>query len=789
MRLLVLAAYRSDGLPRDHLIRRVRYDLRRAGRLEEVVLSPLPQEETGSLIEEVLGVPAAPSLVDAVHDRTQGLPFFVEELGRALTVTGGLVEGSAGLELVETAEVPIPDTVRDAVLVGVSDLSEEARAAADAAAVAGETVDLDVIAEISSAAGVGELIESGVVVETGPALGAFRHALTREALYADVPWLRRRGLHRTLAEALEEKGAGSSEIASHWVGAREPARAREALLVADEEFRKLHAYRDAARSARQALELWPEGEDEQRRLECLESYAGSAERSGQLAEAARAWREICDLRAAAGGEPLARAQRGLAAVHELRGDREAAFTAREAAAAAYSADGCSAEAAVERLAMANYLRAGADYSAAIELTRAAVADADQAARLDLRARALGLEGVARAKRGESEAGLEAVQSGLSLALEHDMTPVAAELYQRLSLVLYDGADYRQAQEALDNALGLCRADDTGTAVACVTCMVYVLRECGEWDEALKLGRELISSDTAVWVAQGLVGAIHGYQGKLTSARRLLSSSLATASKVGHFNMSVDTTAGLAWVAAAEGDREEAAGHCRAVLARWEGSEDKHYAVRGLRWSAAHFAREGDLGGAHACSEALASIASDTARAEALAALGHALGETALANGDPDGAAEQLRQAVDLHRSLDIPFERAEIELRAGVALGAAGEREPALEALGEAYRTFRRLGARPMATEAALEVKKLGESVAGRLGKRGAADADGAGLTRRELEVVRLVAVGRTNREIAEGLVLSPRTVDMHVRNVLRKLDCRSRAAAAHRAGELGLLA
>ena len=55
MRLLVLAAYRSDGLARDHLIRRVRHDLRRAGRLEEVVLSPLGREETGYLIEEVLG--------------------------------------------------------------------------------------------------------------------------------------------------------------------------------------------------------------------------------------------------------------------------------------------------------------------------------------------------------------------------------------------------------------------------------------------------------------------------------------------------------------------------------------------------------------------------------------------------------------------------------------------------------------------------------------------------------------------------------------------------------------
>ena len=89
---------------------------------------------------------------------------------------------------------------------------------------------------------------------------------------------------------------------------------------------------------------------------------------------------------------------------------------------------------------------------------------------------------------------------------------------------------------------------------------------------------------------------------------------------------------------------------------------------------------------------------------------------------------------------------------------------------------------------AAREVAALGESVAQRLGGRAAADADGVQLTRRELEVLRLVAVGRTNREIAQELFLSPRTVDMHVRNLLGKLDCRSRVEASHRAGELGLL-
>jgi DNA-binding NarL/FixJ family response regulator len=60
--------------------------------------------------------------------------------------------------------------------------------------------------------------------------------------------------------------------------------------------------------------------------------------------------------------------------------------------------------------------------------------------------------------------------------------------------------------------------------------------------------------------------------------------------------------------------------------------------------------------------------------------------------------------------------------------------------------------------------------------------------SRRDSEVLRLVAVGRTNREVAQELFLSQRTVDMHVRNILRKLDCRSRVEAAHRAGELGLV-
>jgi DNA-binding NarL/FixJ family response regulator len=684
----------------------------------------------------------------------------------------------------------VPDSVREAVLVGISGLSAEAHEAAETAGVIGRQVDLDLAAEFAPVAGLAELVEAGLLVEGEPGSAAFRHALARETLYEEVPWIRCRNLHRQLAESLEANGGPSLEIAIHWRGAGNDARSREALLAAAQDSEAVHAHRDAMRAAREALELWPEDGTEELRTETLQRYGRCAELVGELGEATKAWRELA-ARADHRGNRLeyAEAQRRLAAVYDLGGERDQAFAARRLAAEAFADAARPADAALERLAMADHHRRGARYGEAIELARLAAAEARAAERVDLDARILGLQGVVEAKGGDFEQGLESVRTGLALALEHDLTPVAAELYQRLSLVLYDGADYRQAEEALDTALDLCRTDgDAGTEVACVTCLVYVLRERGEWSRAAELGRELIDSDSAVWVAEGLVGAIHAFEGKYGVARRMLGASRAVSSSVGHYNMYIDSTTSLAIVAAAEGLEDEAAGRCRELLARWEESDDHHYAVWGIRWAVSWFARQGRREDAQLYAAALGKMASEGGHDDAVAALAQAVGELALLEGDAGGAAESFSRAVELHRNLAIPHERAQVELRAGVALAAAGEREEALERLCDSYRCAAKLGARPLAAAAAKEVAGLGESVAQRLGSRAAAAAGGVQLTRRELEVLRHVAIGRTNREIAQDLFISQRTVDMHVRNLLGKLDCRSRVEASHRAGELGLL-
>ena len=252
-------------------------------------------------------------------------------------------------------------------------------------------------------------------------------------------------------------------------------------------------------------------------------------------------------------------------------------------------------------------------------------------------------------------------------------------------------------------------------------------------------------------------------------------------------MQVDCAASLAVVADYDSDLEQALEHCRFLLGRWERSEDHHYAIWGLRVAACLFARAGSGEEAHAAARGLTRIASESGHPDALAALAHALAEIALMDGEPELAVEQLARATELHASLRIPAERAQILHRAGIALAAAGERELAIERQSEAYRLARSLGARPLAGRAAAAIEELGESAEQRLG-RAAIDGEGSSLSRRELEVVRLVADGLTNREIAAELFLSPRTVDMHVRNILSKLDCRSRVEASIKAGEAGLL-
>jgi len=792
--LLIVGAYRSDEISRGHPLRAMRADLRRAGRLDELALNPLDLEGTSELAARVLGAAPARSFARTLHDRTQGFPFFIEELCAALAAAGRVVEARSGLELFGGDEIPLPDTLRDAVLARAERLSTDARRILEAASVAGLRFDLALVAELAGEAAIDEPVSFGILVEVEPGVAAFRHTLTREAFYRDVPWGRRRALHRRLAELLEERGARPAVLAEHWAAAQEPARARLALLAAAQEFRAAHAYRDALEWCRRALELWP-ANDEDGRLELLDRLGQCAELSGELEAAVLAWEEVAEARATEGDtRSVAELERRLAVVYELQGSSERALAARQRAAERFAHICQDADAAAEFLAAASHLDAMGSLTPALGIIEQAALHAGRAQRRDLVARALGLEGSVRAKLGDLDAGIRLARDGLSIALAENLTASATELYLRLAAVLENAADLGGAQQVYGEAYDFCAANGSPAAAqVCLVCLAYILWETGRWDDAEKLEHRIIASPQSppgvLAAAKAALGIFRAARGRTKGTRQLLVEGLTYARRNHRLRFELNSLVGLAWLEELEGADAAAAERYREIVRRCEGAEDLHYAPMALRWAVTFFAAHGEESDARACAAALAAMAGATTNRETLAALAHALGEIALLEGEPDHAVIEFSRALDLLRELELPYQRAHTQLRAAAAFAAAGQAETAVGRLTDAYRSARKLRAQPLAGLAARELEVLGERAEQRLGRRAAGDLERAGLTRRELEVLRFVAVGRTNREIARELYLSPRTIDMHVRSILAKLDCRSRAQATHRAGELGLVA
>ena len=181
---------------------------------------------------------------------------------------------------------PVPETIRDAVLLRTAGLSPEGRAAAEAAAVAGAEFGLDLVA------GLDELLETGLVAETEPGRAAFRHALVRGAIYEDIQWLRRRELHAPLAEQPDGGRRAERRDRRPLARRRRPRAARStAFLAAAASWPPSTPTATRRSAALQALDLWPEGTRPAERLAALDAYAHSAELAGDVAEAARALRE------------------------------------------------------------------------------------------------------------------------------------------------------------------------------------------------------------------------------------------------------------------------------------------------------------------------------------------------------------------------------------------------------------------------------------------------------------------------------------------------------------------
>jgi DNA-binding CsgD family transcriptional regulator/tetratricopeptide (TPR) repeat protein/type II secretory pathway predicted ATPase ExeA len=791
--VLVLGVYRSDGLARAHPVRGLRTELRRADRLLDIVVRPLTEEQTGALLAALLGAIPSAALVAAVQQRTDGLPFFIEELTTALLQDGWLQDRAGTVELSAGAGLPVPESVTDAVLARTAELRREHEAAVEWAVTLGVQVDLPTLAALAGPTDVDALIEAGLLVEFDAGTAVFRHALVRDALHRSIPWARRRRLHQSVAECLTASGASPAVVAEHWIAASEPGRARPLLLTAAEQHRAAHAYRDAAALAGRALALWPDGEDPAGRAAAGEVLAACTELGGNPGVAAAIWSDVAHRHAAAGHpEQAGRAHARAANAAELSGDLVGTALGRRAAADALMQAGALSDAAEQRLALGAQLRSAGRLTEALEQSIAATELAERSGRRDVQAHALALEGAVRAALGERR-GVELARAGLELALSAEVTEVAAEAQYALAEALEYTADYAAAVHAYESAFELCRAEGLGEfASICFVCMSPASRLMGQWDRTLAICTEVLAdADATVLVrrvAEEESGLITALRGDHRHARGPLRRAAEFGQAHGIFGLEVGATWGLAVVSDLAGDDAGARSTASRLLERCGSTEECHYALPALRWAASFLAEHDDVSGLATCHRLVAALATRSGSAKILSALAHVGAELALAEGDAAQARGQFARSVDLLAGITAPFDRALTQLRRGLSC-AADDRETAVGASTDAYRCARKLGAKPLAHRCATALAQMGEPVDLRLGRLAARGVQPAALTGRERDVLLRLADGRTNREIAAELFLSTRTVDMHVRNVFTKLGCSSRTAAVRRAAEQGLIA
>ena len=305
-RLFVLGTYRDTDLGHGHPLGEVLADLRRESKVERLSVTGLDRSAVGAFLEQAAGHELGDEVVDlarAIHDETEGNPFFVREVVRHLTEIGAIEqqEGRWAARL-PMEELGIPESVREVVGRRISRLSEEADRALRVAAVVGAQFDLRVVEaagridEDSLFSSLEEASTARLVIEAGDGQRyRFTHALVRDTLYGELSAARRVALHRRVAEAIETVHTGRLDdqlpaLAHHWARASAPAadtaRAIDYAARAGDRALAQLAHDEAASYYRQALELLAVAEDvsdDGRRVELLIGLGEAQRRAGDRA--------------------------------------------------------------------------------------------------------------------------------------------------------------------------------------------------------------------------------------------------------------------------------------------------------------------------------------------------------------------------------------------------------------------------------------------------------------------------------------------------------------------------
>jgi DNA-binding CsgD family transcriptional regulator/tetratricopeptide (TPR) repeat protein len=815
--LLILLTYRSDEVRPS--LRHFLAQLDRERLTHEIPLAPFTRSDVDAMLQAIftLTYSARLELPDLIYTLTEGNPFFVEEMLKSLITAGDIFYENGRWERKSLGELRIPRSVHDAVQRRTDRLSEDARQVLIFAAVAGRRFNFALLQELTHydesqlLSLVKELIEAQLVVEESEERFAFRHALTREAIYGHLLVRERKALHRSIAETLEMLYAPGldthmADLAYHFYEAGAWEKALE--------------YGQRAGEAAQAL------------------YASRAVIE-QLTRVLVAAQHLT--RAAPSKTYLARGQAYeiLGAFDQARSDYEQGLKI------AHSVQDHPAE--WQSLIALGFLWAGRDYAQtgnyyrhALELARRMddpltlahslnhlgnwyvnIEQPDEGlhyhqealttfqALNDQRglAQTLDLLGLASGLGGDVLQGVIYYQQALALFEQlgdrKGLASTLASLASAASVLYWTEnmapviTNFTELLPYGERALKITREIGQRSGEAYALCALGLCHlGLGEFAQALELGQEGLDIAEEIahqqWLLVGHLelGDVYSEMFALTEAVQHLEQALSLAHEVGSRYWIYTVSAALALVFIAQQDMTRAASILDAVL---EADTPKRtLGQRVVGFTRAELAlASGDPGLALRIIDQLLASTIDLARGQRNPRLLKARGDALSALQREAEAEVELRAAQE---AASVQQQRPllwRIYLALGKLHQSQGRQEEAEYAFSTARELIRELAAN--IPDEQLRAHFLSRATAMFPQQRSRA-ANGtpqrafAGLTAREREVAILIAQGKSTREIAEELTVSERTVESHVANIMFKLGVRSRSQIAVWAVEKGLI-
>ncbi|MGW0909544.1 helix-turn-helix transcriptional regulator [Streptomyces sp. NPDC002853] len=821
-RLLIVATYRADDLHRRHPLRPALAEYERLRTVTRLDLPRFERTEVRRQLAAINGETPSEQLLDRVFARSEGNAFFVEELARS--ILGGSPGG-------------LSDSLRDLLLVRVEALPEEVQRVVRIAAEGGSAVEFRLLAAVTG------LAEDALIETLRTAVGAavlqpsdegesfrFRHALMREAVAGDLLPGERSRLSRRYAEELEadptlvrsEERAG--RLAGYWFDARDPAKALPAVLAAAGAARGRHAFAEQHHLLERALELWDDVPEELRRQTMRQGVDGGL----YPAMSPDTPGDFVDLLAAitVAARLTGERERALAickrALRELEGNdalRAAWFwTERYQLMRALSrSDGWDEishalellEGLPPSVVHAYALTHAAHWYVVHQPGAKAIEIAQQAVEL---CRITGAETSGLTARhilawltihaGDVEAGLRQAREVCAQELKPDNANVLLLGFGNLSTALHGLGRYSEAVAVAEEGSGLAeRYGLPDTASFIDGNLAESLIQLGRWTDADEVldrasGRRGVSSRTLAQIAE--------HRAELALVRGAFAETLCHLEQSGARTSSpypeLQHTLAVARIAIALAAADGRILDVRSLLetAVGEAIAPGHHrygwpllyeaAAAEARARGLAVAEPGRAAAVRRIREAMKgqpefvplwAAQSQMIQAELLTAEGH-------------DATARWKQALTATEQLEAPALVTVARLRLAeslIAQGGAGPRASAGELLRQAKAVTGELGAAPLERE----ITALADRARIPLHQDDTKTASlpptpaaALGLTAREGEVLRLVAAGRSNRQIAEELFISPKTASVHVSNILTKLDASGRgeaAAIAHRLG------